>query len=137
MHTQNGTLTPHEAAIRHGRLLEYLSVAWMGVEAAVGIPSGILAGSIALVGFGADSVIELFSSAVLLWRLHEGSMGQQREHTALKLVGGVFLHWRLMSRSVRFAISFCSTARKPATSASRLRPSRSWRCPCLHEPSAV
>jgi hypothetical protein len=76
MNTQTPTLTPHETAIKRGRLLEYLSVAWMVVEAAVGIASGILAGSIALVGFGADSVIEIFSSAVLLWRLRKGSMGQ-------------------------------------------------------------
>jgi divalent metal cation (Fe/Co/Zn/Cd) transporter len=84
------TLPPHAAAIRQGRLLEYLSVAWMLVEAAVGIASGILAGSIALVGFGADSVIEVFSSAVLLWRLREGALGHQRERTALKLVGVSF-----------------------------------------------
>jgi len=90
MHPQTGTPTPHEVAIRHGRLLEYLSVAWMVVEAAVGIASGILAGSIALIGFGADSVIELFSSAVLLWRLHAGARGQQREPTALTLVGVSF-----------------------------------------------
>jgi len=62
----------------------------MVVEATVGIVSGILAGSIALVGFGADSVIEVFSSAVLLWRLREGSMGQEREQTALNLVGVSF-----------------------------------------------
>ena len=90
MNTQTPTLTSHETAIRRGRVLEYLSVAWMVVEAAVGIASGILAGSIALVGFGADSVIEIFSSAVLLWRLREGSMGQERERTALKLVGVSF-----------------------------------------------
>lgn len=84
------TLPPHAAAIRQGRFLEYLSVAWMLVEAAVGIASGVLAGSIALVGFGADSVIELFSSAVLLWRLREGALGHQRERSALKLVGFSF-----------------------------------------------
>jgi divalent metal cation (Fe/Co/Zn/Cd) transporter len=90
MDTQTPSQTSHEAAIRRGRFLEYLSVAWMVVEATVGIASGILAGSIALVGFGADSVIEVFSSAVLLWRLREGSMGQEREHTALNLVGVSF-----------------------------------------------
>jgi len=90
MNTRTPTLTPHDTAIRRGRLLEYLSVAWMVVEAAVGIASGIFAGSIALVGFGADSIIEIFSSAVILWRLREGSMGQEREHTALKLVGVSF-----------------------------------------------
>jgi divalent metal cation (Fe/Co/Zn/Cd) transporter len=90
MNRQTPPQTPHEAAIRRGRLLEYLSVAWMVVEATVGIGAGILAGSIALVGFGADSVIELFSSAVLLWRLRAGPGGEEREQTALKLVGASF-----------------------------------------------
>jgi divalent metal cation (Fe/Co/Zn/Cd) transporter len=70
-----------------GRALEYLSVAWMLVEAAVGIGSGVVASSIALVGYGADSVIEIFCSAVLIWRLREGPLGERRERTALKLVG--------------------------------------------------
>jgi divalent metal cation (Fe/Co/Zn/Cd) transporter len=90
MNAPTPTPTSHEAAIRRGRLLEYLSVAWMVVEAGVGIAAGIVAGSIALIGFGADSVIEIFSSAVLLWRLRAGSMGQEREDTALKLVGVSF-----------------------------------------------
>jgi len=87
MSTGTSILPPQQTAIQHGRLVEYLCMAWMLVEAAVGIGSGIVAGSIALVGFGADSVIELFSSGVLIWRLREGTLGQQREHTALKLVG--------------------------------------------------
>ena len=49
--------------------LETLTVAWMVIEAAVSIGSGILAGSLSLIAFGADSVIELASAIVLLWRL--------------------------------------------------------------------
>jgi divalent metal cation (Fe/Co/Zn/Cd) transporter len=49
--------------------LETVTAAWMAVEAAVSIGSGILAGSLSLIAFGADSVIELASSIVLLWRL--------------------------------------------------------------------
>jgi len=63
----------------------------MFVEATVGIGAGMLAGSVALVGFGADSVIELFSSAVLIWRLRAGSVGERRERQALRLVGWSFV----------------------------------------------
>ncbi|HKW30498.1 MAG TPA: cation transporter [Verrucomicrobiae bacterium] len=78
------------AAIRAGRQIEFVSLGWTSLEAAAGIIAGILAGSIALVGFGADSVIEMASSAILLWRLdHE--LGEKRERRALRLVGVSFL----------------------------------------------
>ena len=46
---------------RRGFWLEYASMAWMTVEAAAAITAGIVASSIALIGFGLDSVIEFFS----------------------------------------------------------------------------
>jgi divalent metal cation (Fe/Co/Zn/Cd) transporter len=55
--------------VSHALWLETLTAAWMVIEAAVSIGSGILAGSLSLVAFGADSVIELASAIVLLWRL--------------------------------------------------------------------
>jgi divalent metal cation (Fe/Co/Zn/Cd) transporter len=55
--------------VRRALWLEALTGAWMAVEAAVSIGAGILAGSLSLVAFGADSVIELASAVVLLWRL--------------------------------------------------------------------
>jgi divalent metal cation (Fe/Co/Zn/Cd) transporter len=50
------------------RLLSWLSLAWMTVEGAVAIAAGIVAGSIALVGFGLDSAIEGFASVIIIWR---------------------------------------------------------------------
>jgi divalent metal cation (Fe/Co/Zn/Cd) transporter len=79
------------AHTREGRRIEYLSLAWTSLEAIAGIIAGLMAGSIALIGFGADSVIEIASSAILLWRLSDHALGDQREHTALKLVGISFL----------------------------------------------
>jgi divalent metal cation (Fe/Co/Zn/Cd) transporter len=49
--------------------LEWLTVGWMSIEAAVGLGTGIKSGSLLLVAFGADSVIELLSAGVLIWRL--------------------------------------------------------------------
>src|SRR6266581_9004820 len=49
--------------------LEWLTVAWMAIEALVAIGSGVIAGSLTLTAFGLDSVIELISAGVLIWRL--------------------------------------------------------------------
>ena len=50
------------------KLLSWLSLAWMTVEGAVAIAAGLVAGSIALIGFGLDSAIEGFASVVIVWR---------------------------------------------------------------------
>lgn len=84
------TATINES-VRHGRLLEYLTIGWNVLEAGIAIGAGLLAGSIALVGFGIDSVIESSSGAVLLWRLRDGERGEKRERLALRLVGISFL----------------------------------------------
>lgn len=76
-----------DEAVRQGRRLEYFTVGWNLIEAAVALGAGLFAGSIALIGFGIDSLIETSSGAVLLWRLKEGEEGEQRERIALKLVG--------------------------------------------------
>ena len=60
------------AVVRQGRRLEYLTIIWNALEALISIGAGIIAGSIALVGFGIDSIIEVSSGAVLLWRLVSG-----------------------------------------------------------------
>src|SRR5579862_4466355 len=78
------------ATIRAGRQIEYVSLAWTSLEALAGIVAGIMAGSIALIGFGADSVIEMISSGILLWRLNH-EFGEERERVALRLVGVSFL----------------------------------------------
>jgi divalent metal cation (Fe/Co/Zn/Cd) transporter len=57
------------ALLRSGWRLEVFTVAWMVVEAAVAIAAGVVAGSVLLTAFGLDSVIELASGCVLLWRL--------------------------------------------------------------------
>ena len=51
--------------------LEWLTVAWMLIETFVAIGSGVIAGSLTLTAFGLDSVIELTSASVLIWRLTE------------------------------------------------------------------
>jgi divalent metal cation (Fe/Co/Zn/Cd) transporter len=71
--------------------LEYFTVGWNMVEAAVGLLTGWLASSIALKGFGLDSVIETFSGASLLWRFKQRGLDDARaESRAIRLVGLTF-----------------------------------------------
>jgi divalent metal cation (Fe/Co/Zn/Cd) transporter len=81
----------HELAHRV-RLLSWLSLAAMSVEGIVALLAGIMAGSIALVGFGLDSAVEGFASVIIIWRF-TGSrvMSQTAEHRAQKLVAIQFL----------------------------------------------
>jgi len=50
------------------KLLSWLSLGWMTIEGGVAIVAGIVAGSIALIGFGIDSAIEGLASAIIIWR---------------------------------------------------------------------
>jgi divalent metal cation (Fe/Co/Zn/Cd) transporter len=82
------------ATARHGRLLQYLTIAWNSAECVVALIAGFLAGSIALVGFGFDSAIEVTSSVAALWRLRwEADEGRREaaEHRTVRLIGGGFL----------------------------------------------
>lgn len=73
--------------LARGRRLEYFTLGWNVLEAVVAIGAGWLAGSVALVGFGVDSLIECTSGAVLLWRLASAEQEERRERIAAKLVG--------------------------------------------------
>ena len=73
---------------RRGFWLEYASMAWMTAEAAVAVTAGVLASSIALVGFGLDSVIEFSAAAIVVWQLRGG--GEERETRAVRLIGVTF-----------------------------------------------
>ncbi len=83
-----------EQHVGAGVRLEYITLAWNSLEAVVAIVSGLFAGSIALVGFGLDSVIEMSSGAALLWRLRsdvDEARRDRAEAVALRIVGLCFL----------------------------------------------
>lgn len=80
--------------IQRGRKLEYFTILYNSLEGLIALIAGLLAGSIALVGFGFDSVIEVTSGAVLLWRLQVDMDEARRERVekiSLKLVGICFV----------------------------------------------
>ena len=62
-----------------GRLLQYLTMAWNSAECGVALVAGFFTGSIALIGFGLDSAIEVTSSAAALWRLRRDPDEGRRE----------------------------------------------------------
>ncbi|MCF8567496.1 cation transporter [Alicyclobacillus tolerans] len=63
------SIVVHEMSVKRGINIEIATIIWMVIEAAVAIGSGIMAHSLSLVAFGADSIIELVAGGVLLWRL--------------------------------------------------------------------
>ena len=83
--------------VAHALRLEGLTIAWNVLEAAIAISAGVLAGSIALVGFGLDSVIETIAASALFHRLSAEKRGassediERYERRALRIVGITFL----------------------------------------------
>lgn len=80
-----------DGLMRRARLLSWLGLVWIGAEGAVALAAGIAAGSVALVGFGVDSVIEGLASVVIIWRFTGWRKGSQRaELRAQRLVAVQF-----------------------------------------------
>lgn len=82
------------AYVRRGRWLEYFTIAYNSLEGLIAIAAGLMAGSIALVGFGFDSLIEVTSGATLLWRLNADVDEEGRERVeaiSLRIVGTCFV----------------------------------------------
>jgi divalent metal cation (Fe/Co/Zn/Cd) transporter len=83
-----------EGLVRRGQSLSWLTLGYNSVEGFVAIGAGLLAGSIALVGFGFDSVIELAASVTALWRLNADVNPIERERVellTLRIVGVLFV----------------------------------------------
>ncbi len=74
---------------RRGLSLEYATLAWNVVGAVVVLISAVGARSVALAGFGLDSLIEIFASLVVVWQLK--GIGVEREPLALRLIASAFL----------------------------------------------
>jgi divalent metal cation (Fe/Co/Zn/Cd) transporter len=82
------------ALIKKGRYLEYFTIGYNSLEGLIAVAAGLMAGSIALVGFGFDSMIEVTSGAVLLWRLNADVNEERRERVeaiSLSIVGLCFV----------------------------------------------
>jgi divalent metal cation (Fe/Co/Zn/Cd) transporter len=91
--TSIGVEDPRALQIQRGLRLEYITIAYNLLEAVSAMVAGLLAGSVALVGFSLDSIIEVTSGAALVWRLtgdHKRDR-ELRDQKALRTVGVCFL----------------------------------------------
>lgn len=80
-----------ERLVRHAKLLAWGGNAWHLVEFAIAVGAGIAAGSIALIGFGADSLIEVFSGVVVVWLFTGRRLGSERaERRAQQLIAASY-----------------------------------------------
>jgi divalent metal cation (Fe/Co/Zn/Cd) transporter len=97
------------------RLLSWLSLGYMTLEGAIAIVAGVLAGSVALIGFGLDSAIEGFASAVIVWRFTGARLlSHAAEERAQKLVA---LQFFVLAPYVAFeSVQALVGAERPAVS---------------------
>lgn len=102
--------------MRRAKALSWLSLVWMSLEGGIAIVAGVLAGSIALIGFGIDSAIEGVASVVIIWRFTGArALSHAAEERAQKLVAIQFF---LLAPYVSFeAIQALANAEHPEISA--------------------
>jgi divalent metal cation (Fe/Co/Zn/Cd) transporter len=82
----------HEPLVRRARRLAWVGLGWHVAEAAVAVGAGVVAGSVALVGFGADSLIEAAAGLVVLWLMTGARSASERaERRAQQLIAASFL----------------------------------------------
>src|SRR5262245_12121818 len=86
-----GVLTEQgkQEGVQRGLVLEYITLGWNVVGTVIVILSAIAARSVALAGFGLDSLIEIFASVIVVWEL-TGSGGEERQRKAVRLIGIAF-----------------------------------------------
>jgi divalent metal cation (Fe/Co/Zn/Cd) transporter len=103
------------AAARRAKALSWISLVWMSLEGGIAIVAGIVAGSIALIGFGIDSAIEGVASVVIIWRFSAVRMlSAAAEERAQKLVA---LQFFLLAPYVAFeAVQALATSEHPEVS---------------------
>jgi divalent metal cation (Fe/Co/Zn/Cd) transporter len=80
--------TDRRRLARRAALLAWFTIAWNTIEGIVAVGAGIAAGSIALVGFGLDSGVEVFAGAVVVWQLR--GLSEEKEQRALRLIAVSF-----------------------------------------------
>ncbi|MFD7906626.1 hypothetical protein ACFV4G_30885 [Kitasatospora sp. NPDC059747] len=104
----------HEAA-RKAKLLSWLSLGYMAAEGAVALVAAVLAGSVALLGFGLDSVVEGLASVIVVWRFSgTRTLSETSEARAQKAVAVTFF---LLAPYIAYdAVSTLAAGEKPSTS---------------------
>ena len=103
---RNGPMTDPRL-LQRGLLLEYITLGWNVVGTGVVIAAAVAAHSVALAGFGLDSLIEIFASLVVVWQL--SGADKNREQRAVRFIGGAFFALALYVL-VQAAVTFIARA---------------------------
>lgn len=106
-------MTGEPALRRRGLHLEYVTLGWNVIGTAVAIAAALASGSIALAGFGLDSLVEIGASTVVIWQLNDRD--GRRERLALRLIGIAFITLAIYVASQ--AAYTLATAARPEPSA--------------------
>ena len=88
------TTEARQRTARRGQWLQYVTIGWNSAEFVVALVAGLLAGSVALIGFGFDSAIEVTSGVAALWRLRWDADVVRREaaeRLTIRVIGVCFL----------------------------------------------
>jgi divalent metal cation (Fe/Co/Zn/Cd) transporter len=88
--TSRADIASNEELLQRGLMLEYATLSWNVVGTAVLVIAAVAASSVALAGFGVDSLIEIVASAVVVWQL-KGEQGSGRERRALRVIAVAFV----------------------------------------------
>ena len=94
------TAASRDTLVRQGLRLNYVTIAYNSLEAVVSLIAGLVAGSVALVGFGVDSIIEVTASGAAQWRLRADVDPRRRERVERSRCAssdGAFWPWRRTS----------------------------------------
>jgi divalent metal cation (Fe/Co/Zn/Cd) transporter len=87
-------VAPRSGSVSLARTLLWITLGWNVIEGFIAVTAGVTAGSVALVGFGFDSFIEVAAASILIWRLtaaHDDPRAEHRETVAHRVVGVTFL----------------------------------------------
>ncbi len=90
----NVSTIPRADTAQLGQRLQYVTILWNSAECVVALVAGFISGSIALVGFGFDSAIEVTSGVAALWRLRrddDEAAREQAESRTLRIIGACFV----------------------------------------------
>lgn len=112
MNRHRGRPMADEGLLRRGLYLEYATLGWNVVGVVIVATAAFAARSVALAGFGLDSLIEIFASVIVVWQLK--GVNQHRERRALRLIGGAF-----------FALAVYILAQEAVTILAGVRPTTS------------
>lgn len=116
---QNQRSEERDALLRRGLRLEVISISWDVIEGIIAVAAAVVSGSITLLGFGIESIIEVTAAGTLYWRLRKESRGQAPpasvERRALRIVGVAF--FALAAYVAYEAISSLAEGQGPESSA--------------------